>query len=145
MPYALDPKTVDYDCDSDAEWEVDESGEDVDSEEDSIEDDSSSTASDLDHWLVENDEIIEDSEKSFSVDDKKRKAVDMDEGKSHNKKRRVVPLVPFTKGPVYETFLGVCEYDLFKQMRIQMFNGEYFCSIIIVLYFTSVYQTPLYH
>lgn len=99
----------------------------MDSEGDSIEEDSSSTASDLDHWLVDCDEVIEDPARSFNVDDKKRKAVGtIDEGKSHNKRRRVVPLVPFTKGPIYETFLGVCEYDLFKQMRIQMFNGEHF-------------------
>ncbi|GJJ12192.1 hypothetical protein Clacol_006433 [Clathrus columnatus] len=119
-PFALDPQTFDYEHDSDAEWEADEPGEDVDSEGDSVDEDTSSTASDLDDWLVDSDDIIE--EKATTITPKKRKTSEVGEGRSDNKKRKVIPLVPFQKGPIWEKHLGDCEYDLFDRMRIQMFN-----------------------
>jgi len=52
----------------------------------------------------------------------KEKETDTD-GKA--KKRKVVPLVPFVKGPCWETEIGGCEYEPFNQYRIQFFNGKF--------------------
>lgn len=126
-------QAFDYDHDSDAEWEVDENGEDVDSGDDSMEEDTSSTASDLDDWLIDDDDVTEDHPDSSTLTlNKKRKPAETSGVKSHNKKRRVVPLVPFQKGPIWEKHLGACEDDLFNQMRIQMFNGGQFCFLSFV-------------
>jgi chromatin assembly factor 1 subunit A len=41
-----------------------------------------------------------------------------------NKKRKVIPLIPFQKGPIWEREIGHCEYEPFRPMQIQLFNGE---------------------
>ena len=132
-PFARDLLSFDYDHDSDAEWEdgrTEEGGaEDVDSPDESMEDDVSSVDSELDRWLVEGDVI--EMERSKAADSphlappnssNKRKAAGT--RPLSNKKRKVVPLVPFQKGPMWETELGRCEYEPFRPMRIQLLNGE---------------------
>ena len=54
--------------------------------------------------------------------------------KGVNKRRRVViPLVPFSKGPEWERMVGRCTYEPFNAYRIQLFNGKHIsCSPFIV-------------
>jgi chromatin assembly factor 1 subunit A len=112
-------------------------GEDV-LDDDDDEAGSESADSDMDSWLADDDE---DSELQFQdirelsptitpgfpdmpppPPPPKRKAPDVDQ--QVKKRKVVVPLVPFTKGPCWETRIGECEYEPFNQYRIQRFNGE---------------------
>jgi chromatin assembly factor 1 subunit A len=55
---------------------------------------------------------------------KKRKSMTTEEKPKGEKKRRVVvPLVPYIKGPHWESEVGTCEYAPFESFRIQLFNG----------------------
>lgn len=137
---------LDYDHDSDAEWGQEEEGsaDDVDSQDESNEDDRSSVGSDMDDWLVEGDEI--EVEPADITDDPmtvmtpplltdtntKRKSVESKD--PPKKKRKVVPLIPFQKGPVWERQIGECDYKPFKPMRIQLFNGTPFSVIYGCIY-----------
>ncbi|KIJ44138.1 hypothetical protein M422DRAFT_252636 [Sphaerobolus stellatus SS14] len=125
-PLACDLISFDYAYDSDAEWEQGENGEDVDTLDDSMdEDEASSVASDLDGWLVEGDEVEEESELPLSpTAGIKRKALINQE--SQNKKRKIVPLIPYQKGPLWETEIGQTDYQPFMSMRIQLFNDTTF-------------------
>jgi len=104
-------------------------------------DDATSIASDLDGWLVEGDEIemadVEMSPSPPAGTNMKRKKADSHE--SQSKKRKVVPLIPFQKGPVWENEIGKTEYEPFIAMRIQFFNGEFF---LLVFYLRNA-NTPL--
>ena len=109
--------------------------------------------SDADSWLVDDDEIeesvpddrdlspslldiplpshkmktISPSLPDISYSASKRKAEATD--KQPEKKRKVVvPLVPYTKGPLWESVIGNCKYDPFKPYRIQLFNGMFLTS-----------------
>jgi len=95
---------------------------------------------DLDGWLVNGDdeEVATPVEEREGLDAfplspisesskgkckaRKEKETDTD-GKA--KKRKVLPLVPFVKGPCWETEIGGCEYEPFNQYRIQFFNGKF--------------------
>jgi chromatin assembly factor 1 subunit A len=138
-PFARDDIALDYAYDSGAEWGEEEEGggDDVlgDSDDDRDDEDGSD---DLDGWLVDGDEeevatpveeregldafpfppVPEESKSKRKVG--KEKETDT-EGKA--KKRKVVPLVPFVKGPCWETAIGDCEYEPFNNYRIQLFNG----------------------
>ncbi|KAH9952186.1 hypothetical protein B0H21DRAFT_17436 [Amylocystis lapponica] len=138
-PFARDLVALDYACDSGAEWE-DESG-DADDVVDDAEDDADavdSDDSDADSWLVDDDDAdpgtpIEEREGSPSVLDpldvplpapapKRKAGTGTDATKGSKKRKVVVPLVPFAKGPCWETRIGRCEYEPFKAYRIQLFN-----------------------
>jgi chromatin assembly factor 1 subunit A len=142
-PFARDDIATDYAYDSGAEWgEEDEGGgDDVlgDSEEERDEEEGSD---DLDGWLVdgEDEEVatpVEEREglEAFpfppapEVSKSKRKTGKEKETDTEckAKKRKVVPLVPFVKGPCWETGIGDCEYEPFNHYRIQLFNGQ--CSL----------------
>ncbi|EMD38595.1 hypothetical protein CERSUDRAFT_94126 [Gelatoporia subvermispora B] len=135
-PFARDVVALDYTYDSGEEWE-DESGEADDVVEDAEEEDvGDEQDSDVDSWLVDDDDVdpgtpIEERESSpgmFPIDfpslpsaTSKRKVGD--ESSTQSKKRKVVvPLVPFTKGPCWEPTIGECEYEPFNAYRIQLFN-----------------------
>ncbi|KAH9946279.1 uncharacterized protein BXZ73DRAFT_86440 [Epithele typhae] len=145
-PFARDPVQIDYSYDSGEEWaeeegEADDVMEDVDEDGD----DGDEPDSDMDSWLVDDDDIedpgtpIEDRPSSPGFPDfdslpsgsgsgnKKRKEKERERPKEEkvgsNKKRRVVvPLVAFTKGPEWETTVGRCSYGPFNAYRIQLFN-----------------------
>uniref|UniRef100_D8PWL3 Chromatin assembly factor 1 subunit A dimerization domain-containing protein n=1 Tax=Schizophyllum commune (strain H4-8 / FGSC 9210) TaxID=578458 RepID=D8PWL3_SCHCM len=138
-PLARDANQHDYGYDSGEEWEdepveadnVDEDDEEgVDEEEDS----------DADSWLVDDDD--EEVEPGTPIDERegeeevfgiefssnaahKRKAEDTKVGKAP-KKKKIMPLVPFAKGPFYEQEVGHCEYEPFAAYRIQLFNDTPF-------------------
>lgn len=137
-PFARDHIAIDYSYDSGAEWgEEDEGGgDDVLGDSDDERDDEEES-DDLDGWLVDGDdeEAVTPIEEREGLDafpfpplaegSKSKRKVGKEketdtEGKA--KKRKVVPLVPFVKGPCWETAVGDCEYDPFNQYRIQLFN-----------------------
>lgn len=134
-PFARDVVALDYGYDSGEEWE-EESGE-ADDVVDDDEDDGAATEevdSDLDDWLVDDDDAepgtpIEEragSPDAFDFDlppPVPKKRVAEPEPKLNKKRKVVVPLVPFSKGPCWENVIGQCEYEPFNGYRIQMFNG----------------------
>lgn len=125
-PFVQDITSFDYDYDSDAEWEEDEEegpGEDVESVDDTMEeDDTSSIASDLVDWLVDgNDTQIYLENAAVDIGTKRKAAVTP---RNHTKKRKIVPLIPFEKGPIWEVEIGRNAYEPFMSMRIQLFNGK---------------------
>ncbi|KAF9466308.1 hypothetical protein BDZ94DRAFT_1319571 [Collybia nuda] len=135
-PFAKDVLVFDYNYDSGEEWEEEPAGDADDVIEDAEDEDAegSDPDSDLDSWLVDDDDDIE-----IPVDDKdlspmpipsapqvtKRKAEES-EKKLGKKRKVVVPLVPFARGPCWESSIGQCDYDLLKPYRIQMFNDTPF-------------------
>jgi len=138
----------DYGYDSGEEWE-DEAAGDVDDVIDDVDDedvDAEDVDSDLDSWLIDDDVEeaglpVGDQESSpppmlgFPVQSTKRKAEE-NENKSGKKRKVVLPLVPFAKGPYWESSIGQCESDFFEPYRIQMFNGivRNLCSFPLALH-----------
>ncbi|KAF8136408.1 chromatin assembly factor 1 subunit A-domain-containing protein [Boletus edulis] len=131
-PLERDPLAHDYGYDSGEEWE-DEGQDDADDVVDNGEDDepdAEDADSDLDNWLVDDDEEIKPS---LNLDDlspqpldppmppPKRKA-ENSENPSDKKRKVVVPLVPYVKGPFWESHIGHCGYDPFNVYRIQLLN-----------------------
>ena len=137
-PFAKDAVAFDYGYDSGAEWEEEEAGDDLVSLDGSAEDAGSDVDSEMGDWLVDDDE---DAEPGTPLDERggspglplppnmspsngKRKPSEAPD-KKKTKKRKVMPLVPFTKGPCYEDGIGDCAYEAFNEYRIQLFNGKY--------------------
>ncbi|KAI0807211.1 hypothetical protein C8Q74DRAFT_46269 [Fomes fomentarius] len=144
-PFARDPVQIDYTYDSGEDWAEEDAGDadDVVNDGDEDGDGDEEVDSDLDSWLVDDEEIedpgtpIEDRLGSPSFPDLdlpppgsgsgKRKAKEEKEKSTGGKKRRVVvPLVPFAKGPEWETSIAQCTYEPFKSYRIQLFNDTPF-------------------
>ncbi|KAI0831100.1 hypothetical protein BC628DRAFT_1352269 [Trametes gibbosa] len=149
-PFARDVVAVDYGYDSGAEWAEEDAGDADDVVEGDAEDeeaDDGEADSDLDSWLVDDDEVedpgtpIEERpgtpefELSPGAHPGKRKKekereqereAEKERGGTSKKRRVVVPLVPFTKGPEWENVLGRCRYKPFNQYRIQLFNDTPF-------------------
>lgn len=113
-------------------------GEDV-LDDDDEEAGSESGDSDIESWLVDDDEDPEMNTQDTRdlsptiipgypdmppppPPPPKRKAPEVDQ--KVKKRKVVVPLVPFAKGPCWETRIGECGYEPFKQYRIRTFNGE---------------------
>ncbi|KAF8559629.1 hypothetical protein OG21DRAFT_1502866 [Imleria badia] len=131
-PLERDALARDYGYDSGEEWE-DEGPDDADDVVDDGEDDEpdgEDADSDLDSWLVDDDDEIRPP---LNLDDlslppldlsmpaPKRKA-ENNEKQSDKKRKVVVPLVPYVKGPFWESQIGHCEYDPFNVYRIQLLN-----------------------
>ena len=140
-PFAKDAVALDYNYDSGEEWEQEEEGgDDLASVGSSDDDGSEGASSDLDGWLIDDDvDGVEcetpPSERGLSPDPflesylaennaTKRKAVPAEE-KKPPKKRKILPLVQFVRGPYAEDAIGKCPYEPFKRYRIQLFNGLY--------------------
>ena len=141
-PFARDDIALDYTYDSGEEWgEEDEGGgDDVLGDSDDERDDENES-DDLDGWLVDGDEEevatpIEEREgldafpfppipESSKSKRKAGKEKETDTDGKAKKRKVVVPLVPFVKGPCWETEIGRCEYEPFNQYRIQFFNGKF--------------------
>lgn len=150
-PFARDPVTLDYAYDSGEEWEEEGTGDADDVDEGAEEDDGATEAdSDLDSWLVDDDveEIGTPLEErgaeplsavlNFPV---KRKA-EGGERKIDKKRKIVVPLVPFAKGPCWESDVGQCTYEPFEPYRIQLFNGGYLWSQYATFVLKIASDTP---
>ena len=150
-PLAKDVLVFDYGYDSGEEWEEEAAGDADDVVDDGEDEDpeNEDVDSDLDSWLVEDDEDpmsldaeLTPPEVDFTPQSTKRKADD-GERRLEKKRKVVVPLVPFVKGPCWETTLGVCSYDPFKSYRLQLFNGEPFFRVLrFMLLTTSIIRYP---
>ncbi|KAL1717346.1 chromatin assembly factor 1 subunit A-domain-containing protein [Schizophyllum commune] len=141
-PLARDANQHDYGYDSGEEWE-DEPAEADNVDEDEEEGGEEEEDSDADSWLVDDDD--EEIEPGTPIDERegeedevfggefssnaahaqKRKAEEAKVGKAP-KKKKIMPLVPFAKGPFYEQEVGHCEYEPFAAYRIQLFNDTPF-------------------
>ena len=128
-PFAKDLGSLDYSYDSGEEWEEEEEGDEVVSDGEDGEEISSDEDS-LDGWLVGDDEdvggeVIDHemaTEEGISLTNK-RKTGPTKQALPKEKKRRIAPLDPFSKGPLWEAAIGQCEWEGFKPYRIQLFNG----------------------
>ena len=162
-PFARDDIAIDYSYDSGEEWGEEEEGggDDILGDSDDERDDEEGS-DDLDGWLVDGD----DGESATPVDEregleafpfppspeggKHKRKVEKEKEKekeadteNNAKKRKVVPLVPFIKGPCWEAEVGDCEYEPFNNYRIQLFNGEFFLlSISLVCAKRQATDTP---
>lgn len=132
-PYAQDILAHDYGYDSGDEWEDEgtEGGDNVvEEDEDEPDDggDAESIASDLDDWLVDDDTAEGESTSAISdsFPDKKRKGLS-GSNEQESKRRKVVPLIPFAKGPVLESSVEGCSYLPFRPYQLQLLNGENIC------------------
>ncbi|KAM6500858.1 Chromatin assembly factor 1 subunit A domain containing protein [Amanita muscaria] len=135
-PLAKDLAGADYSYDSGEEWE-DEGTADaddvLDDDDDELIDDEAD--SDLDNWLVDDDDVDmsphtadlcpPELREPSPFDPPKRK-VENEHRKSEKRRKVVVPLVPFAKGPCWESTIGNCDYDVFKAYKMRMFNGTPF-------------------
>lgn len=149
-PLGRDTAQFDYAYDSEEDWEEEEEGEakgeEVDADAMSVD---SEDESDADSWLAPDDEIEVATGFSGSpppLDDdpfltpappvpvpkpaagkpyvtKKRKAATGAAREGGEKKRKVVPLVPWIKGPHWEDG-NAKEVQAFKAHRIRLLNGE---------------------
>ncbi|KAI0063406.1 hypothetical protein BV25DRAFT_1854444 [Artomyces pyxidatus] len=159
-PWARDVVALDYGYDSGEEWGGEEEGGGDDVADVSDDDrDEEADSSDLDGWLVDGDE----KEVATPIDERegldafpfpplpepskgKRKADVGEEkggdGAKAKKRKVVVPLVPFIKGPLWEREVGKCEYDPFKQYRIQFFNDSPYPLDPFTFVSTSTSEVP---
>ncbi|KAJ7489875.1 chromatin assembly factor 1 subunit A-domain-containing protein [Mycena galericulata] len=136
-PFARDVAVLDYGYDSGEEWEEEavgdaddliDDGEDEDGDPDDVD-------SDQDSWLVEDDDepVSPAGERGgspmlpISHATTKRKA-ETEENKLAKKRKVVVPLVPFAKGPSWEQSIGQCtgEFSMFNSYRTQLLNDTPF-------------------
>lgn len=135
-PFARDVVSLDYTYDSGEEWE-EESGEADDVVEDAEEDDAGDDRdSDMDSWLVDDDDAeeagtpLEERDGSpglppLNFPAAKRKPKEPESDKMSKRRKVVVPLVPFVKGPCWDTKSQQPDYEPFKQYRVQFFNGMF--------------------
>lgn len=139
-PIERDVLARDYGYDSGEDWE-DEGPGDADDVVDDGEDDepdAEDADSDLDSWLDDDDEIqppldlddLSPPHFDLTMPPSKRKAENI-EKRSDKKRKVVVPLVPYVKGPFWESYIGHCEYDPFNSYRIQLLNGKGACSATV--------------
>ncbi|KAK0210599.1 chromatin assembly factor 1 subunit A-domain-containing protein [Desarmillaria ectypa] len=148
-PLHRDTLEFDYAYDSGEEWEEEPSGEADDVVDD--EDDEGETEdpdSDMDDWLVDDDDEeprtpLEDRETSFLPDISRapKRKPEATESKPPKKRKMVVPLVPYAKGPYWEDVIGECPYDAFKPYRIRLFNDTPF-PIDPFTFCSTLQQTP---
>jgi chromatin assembly factor 1 subunit A len=129
-PFAKDSAVLDYSYDSGEDWEEEEEGEGVLSGSDS--DGDASDNDSLDGWLVDDDDDIggepinlEDMDiVGYEFLERKRKtSPNLEQSGGKEKKRKFVqPLVPFVKGPRWESASSQCDWNGFIPYRIQFFN-----------------------
>ena len=123
----------DYSYDSGDEWEeeeiegveelISENGSQGEGEDELEEDD----------WLVD-DEVIEMASGASrsvsphtnpSIDEKKKRKAESNTTIAAKKRRQIAgPLIPFSKGPIYEDVIGLRDYELFNDHSIHLFNGK---------------------
>ncbi|KAF7338435.1 hypothetical protein MVEN_02069300 [Mycena venus] len=118
------------------EWEEEPAGDADDLIDDGEDEDGEAddADSDMDSWLVDDDEeppspgLSRGGSPVFSTlqASAKRKAAESEDAKLAKKRKVVVPLVPFAKGPSWEQAIGQCEHNMFNAYRIQLFNDTPF-------------------
>lgn len=144
-PFGKDTCLLNYEYDSEGDWEEEEEeGEDLEEEEDEEGEAMSEVDSEDGGWLVDDDEPVEgEGDESMELDDdimfvgatgelaavseaRRKKALEKKRSatKEGAKKRKLVgPLVPIVKGPLWEKELGQVESETLQPFRIQFLNG----------------------
>jgi chromatin assembly factor 1 subunit A len=139
-PLAKDLVTFDYSYDSGEDWEEEpEDAEEVNSANgDESEESAGEEEDEFDGWLVGDDEVEDGEEvsgegRSVSPSPagvtngvKRKNGTTSGSKEPSTKKRKVVPLVPFIKGPCWENTIGICEHEVFRPFCIQLLNGRLF-------------------
>ena len=128
-PLARDVVAIDYYYDSSEEWEEEYPGDADDVADDNDEDDEGDAGedSDADSWLVDDDD--HDAEAVGPADGAdlppfpKRRLEGTNGAGNSYKKRRVVPLIPFVKGPVWDPSIAKTVEEVFTPYRVRFFNG----------------------
>jgi chromatin assembly factor 1 subunit A len=133
-PFARDVVAIDYSYDSSEEWE-ETPGDAVDVADDSDDDDELDVGedSDADSWLVDDDDDVEVVAPVDEVDAPplpKRRLEEASGASNSYKKRRVVPLVPFVKGPVWDPAITKTVEEVFTPFRVRFFNGMLLVSLL---------------
>ena len=130
-PFARDVVAIDYSYDSSEEWEEECPGEADDVADDNDDDDEGDVGedSDADSWLVDDDndddvEAVVPVDGADSVPFPKRRLEGANGTGNSYKKRRVVPLVPFIKGPVWDPSITKTAEEVFIPFRVRFFNGN---------------------
>lgn len=157
-PFAKDALVFDYSYDSGEEWEDEPAGDADDVADDGEDEDGEDDAdSDADSWLVDDDreEIdvsLEDVDlspvdlPSLPIAPIQKRKAEGGEKKLGKKRKVVVPLVPFARGPCWEPAVGTCEYEPFNPYRIQLFNGtslrRSFVAVLVEFCFAVRYTIP---
>ncbi len=60
-----------------------------------------------------------------SIDEKKKRKAEPSANIASKKRRPILgPLIPFSKGPIYEDVIGMRDYGLFNDHSIYLFNGK---------------------
>jgi chromatin assembly factor 1 subunit A len=134
QPFAQDTLVFDYAYDSGGEWEDEPIGDDVVDDGEDEDRDDEERDSDMDDWLVDDDEeqnLVALSRNSspppiveLPVPSPPKRKADDGERKLSKKRKVVVHLVPFAKGPMWESIIGQPEYEPFNSYTIRLFNGE---------------------
>jgi hypothetical protein len=115
-PYTQDPTVLDYDYDSEAEWEDEESGEELNSEDDGEEEESEDSEEE-DGWLVPHGYLSDDE--GLELEKVKKAEADKPDGEVVVKeKKKVVELQPVIYGINYESGPSI-----FEAMSIQFLLG----------------------
>jgi chromatin assembly factor 1 subunit A len=135
-PFTRDVVAIDYSYDSSEEWEEENTGDADDIADDNDDDDEVDAGddSDADSWLVDDEDVgvvVPVDEVDNASPHPKRQLEGTSGGGNLYKKRKVVPLVPFVKGPVWDPAIAKTVEDAFAPFRVRFFN--------------SMLSTPLLH
>lgn len=133
-PLARDVVAIDYSYDSSEEWEEENPGDADDVADDNDDEDDEGDPgddSDADSWLVDDDvEAVVPMNGVDAPPFSKRRLEGASGAGSSYKKRRVVPLVPFVKGPVWDPTIAKTVEDAFKPFRVRFFNGMLLVALL---------------
>jgi len=134
-PFARDVVAIDYCYDSSEEWEEENPGDADDVVDDNDDDDEGDPGddSDADSWLVDDDDEVEAFAPVDRVDAQplpKRRLEGTSSTGSSYKKRRVVPLVSFVKGPVWDPAITKTAEETFTPFRIRFFNSTLMAALV---------------
>ncbi|KAG0152271.1 hypothetical protein CROQUDRAFT_71115 [Cronartium quercuum f. sp. fusiforme G11] len=134
-PFARDTCLLNYEYDSEAEWEEEDDmeGEDLAASDVAGEESTSELAeeSDEEGWLAGDDdeiEMVDDGENHFTnrtldaQNDDQLLTKQTKKIKGQVPRRIVGPFIPVVKGPMWERKLGVVEVPMFEPFRIQFIN-----------------------
>ena len=134
-PLARDVVAIDYSYDSSEEWEEENPGDADDVVDDNEDDDEGDPGddSDADSWLVDDDDDAEAVALVDRVDVQplpKRRMEGTSGTEDSYKKRRVVPLVPFLRGPVWDPVITKTVEEVFIPFRVRFFNGALVAALL---------------
>ncbi|KAG0235256.1 Chromatin assembly factor 1, subunit A [Actinomortierella wolfii] len=117
-----DTDILDYDFDSEAEWEEDEEGEELKSDDDEEEDDISDQEEE-DDWLVPEGYLSEDEglDQEGEEGGRKERTVKKTQG---TRKPLLAQLVPVIVGPIYQETFGVSTHPALETFQIE-FIGDF--------------------